>query len=287
LQAIDLALTDSVNHSFLTQKERDVESGLDYFWARYYSSSQGRFTSVDPENAGADSSYPQTWNGYSYALNTPTIFIDPDGREVRICDTQGNCSNLSDQQAKDGLFNKQYQQSIGGVVKDGKIYQNGELIGTYARTSFDDWSDYANRVFFGDGRNAGLIERSALGEKIVKWMGAAAVAQIAVPTILLEASGGAITTLGITEGPLARLSLQQLNSLIRGNQQQLLRRLFGQGVEGAKQSLGNLSIPSGLSREALLVYREIARRAIERGVDKAGVQALRMKIINEALKKLK
>ncbi len=264
-----------------------MESGLDYFWARYYSSSQGRFTSVDPENAGADSSYPQTWNGYSYALNTPTIFIDPDGREVRICDTQGNCSNLSDQQAKDGLFNKQYQQSIGGVVKDGKIYQNGELIGTYARTSFDDWSDYANRVFFGDGRNAGLIERSALGEKIVKWMGAAAVAQIAVPTILLEASGGAITTLGITEGPLARLSLQQLNSLIRGNQQQLLRRLFGQGVEGAKQSLGNLSIPSGLSREALLVYREIARRAIERGVDKAGVQALRMKIINEALKKLK
>ncbi|PYP85422.1 MAG: hypothetical protein DMF61_16295 [Blastocatellia bacterium AA13] len=35
-----------------TQKERDAESGLDYFLARYYSSAQGRFTSVDPVGGG-------------------------------------------------------------------------------------------------------------------------------------------------------------------------------------------------------------------------------------------
>ena len=34
--------------TFLTQKERDVETGLDYFGARYYASMQGRFTGVDP-----------------------------------------------------------------------------------------------------------------------------------------------------------------------------------------------------------------------------------------------
>ena len=37
----------SVRQRF-TSKERDNESGLDYFLARYYSSAQGRFTSVDP-----------------------------------------------------------------------------------------------------------------------------------------------------------------------------------------------------------------------------------------------
>jgi len=38
---------DSIRQQF-TQKERDNETGLDYFLARYYSSTQGRFTSVDP-----------------------------------------------------------------------------------------------------------------------------------------------------------------------------------------------------------------------------------------------
>ena len=37
-------------YPFLTQKERDVETGLDYFKARYYGSQQGRFTSPDPYN---------------------------------------------------------------------------------------------------------------------------------------------------------------------------------------------------------------------------------------------
>ena len=32
------------NYTFLTQKERDIETNLDYFLARYYSSTQGRFT---------------------------------------------------------------------------------------------------------------------------------------------------------------------------------------------------------------------------------------------------
>ena len=52
---------------------------MDYFLARYYSSAQGRFTSVDPENAGASHGNPQSWNGYAYSLNNALRFIDPDG----------------------------------------------------------------------------------------------------------------------------------------------------------------------------------------------------------------
>jgi len=40
-----------------TQKERDNETGLDYFLARYYSSTQGRFTSPDEFTGGPDELY--------------------------------------------------------------------------------------------------------------------------------------------------------------------------------------------------------------------------------------
>ena len=62
-----------------TSKERDTETGLDYFGARYYSGAQGRFTSPDPENASASLFNPQAWNAYSYALNNPNKYVDPDG----------------------------------------------------------------------------------------------------------------------------------------------------------------------------------------------------------------
>jgi RHS repeat-associated protein len=67
-----------------TGKERDFESGLDYFGARYMSGAQGRFTSPDPENEGADPMDPQSWNGYPYALNNPSKYVDPDGRNPLI-----------------------------------------------------------------------------------------------------------------------------------------------------------------------------------------------------------
>ena len=61
------------------QKERDVESGLDYFLARYYSSARGRFASVDREGAGANPDDAQSWNGYAYARNNPLIYVDQTG----------------------------------------------------------------------------------------------------------------------------------------------------------------------------------------------------------------
>jgi RHS repeat-associated protein len=68
----------SSTHKF-TGKERDSESNLDNFEARYMASSQGRFMSPDPANAGADSTNPQTWNMYSYVGNNPLAFTDPTG----------------------------------------------------------------------------------------------------------------------------------------------------------------------------------------------------------------
>jgi RHS repeat-associated protein len=67
---------DSVRQD-VTGKERDNETGLDYFGARYYSSMLGRFTSVDPMFGRIRN--PQTLNRYIYTTNNPVNRIDPNG----------------------------------------------------------------------------------------------------------------------------------------------------------------------------------------------------------------
>jgi RHS repeat-associated protein len=62
-----------------TGYERDNETGLDFAQARYMSSVQGRFTSVDPDGIGAAITEPQSWNGYAYVGNRPTTLTDPSG----------------------------------------------------------------------------------------------------------------------------------------------------------------------------------------------------------------
>ncbi|HEV3315945.1 MAG TPA: RHS repeat-associated core domain-containing protein, partial [Candidatus Angelobacter sp.] len=72
------------NHYKFTGKERDSETGLDYFGARYYSNGLGRFTTPDWSATPvpvpyADLTDPQSLNQYSYVRNLPTTKADPDG----------------------------------------------------------------------------------------------------------------------------------------------------------------------------------------------------------------
>lgn len=76
---------DATEHHF-TGKERDTESGLNYFGARYYSSSTARMTSPDPSGLSfADIGNPQSLNLYSYVLNNPLNSVDPNGLEDTPC----------------------------------------------------------------------------------------------------------------------------------------------------------------------------------------------------------
>ena len=92
-----------------------------YFGARYYSGSQGRFTSVDPANAGASVDDAQSWNGYAYARNNPLLFVDPGGLAYRICGLDDKCQEITDDQYKNYFQNdKNVRVTYGDVYRDGK-----------------------------------------------------------------------------------------------------------------------------------------------------------------------
>lgn len=69
-----------------TGKERDSETGLDYFGARYFSGAQGRFTSPDEPLIDQDPTDPQSWNLYSYVRNNPLRLTDPTGQACIVRD---------------------------------------------------------------------------------------------------------------------------------------------------------------------------------------------------------
>jgi len=87
------------NHYKFTGKERDAESGLDYFEARHYASSLGRFMQPDEFAGGptdlfdtdepassalpyADINDPQSLNKYVYTYNNPLRYVDQNGHDI-------------------------------------------------------------------------------------------------------------------------------------------------------------------------------------------------------------
>lgn len=80
-------------HYSFTRKERDLESGLHYFEARYLASTLSRFISADPKFAhpdalppdefGAFLAQPQKLNPYAYVLNNPVSYHDPSGLDAK------------------------------------------------------------------------------------------------------------------------------------------------------------------------------------------------------------
>ncbi len=78
---IDADVRQTCIRSRSTGKERDSETGLDYFGARYLSAAQGRFTSPDPKILPGAMYDPQSWNKFGYTRNNPLRYVDPNGED--------------------------------------------------------------------------------------------------------------------------------------------------------------------------------------------------------------
>jgi RHS repeat-associated protein len=97
-------------------KERDAESGNDYFGARYYGSSMGRFMSPDPAGMmAADIEFPQSLNRYAYVWNNPLSFTDPTGLDCAYLNSSGSYDHMSQ------------TISAGDCGKSGGYWVNGGL----------------------------------------------------------------------------------------------------------------------------------------------------------------
>lgn len=91
----DLPVTTTVpNNKMFVGKEKDAESGMHYFGARYMEATIGRFISpdpkgpIDPGSGELNNEFllnSQKFNAYLYGLNNPYLYLDPDGNsEIRI-----------------------------------------------------------------------------------------------------------------------------------------------------------------------------------------------------------
>jgi RHS repeat-associated protein len=84
------------DRKMFTGQERDSETGLDYFGARYYRAGLGRFTTVDPElNVKQALAEPQRWNRYAYVTDNPLKYTDPDGRDIWLISRMGGFTHTA------------------------------------------------------------------------------------------------------------------------------------------------------------------------------------------------
>jgi RHS repeat-associated protein len=101
------------NHYLFSGKERDSESGLDNFGARYLTSTMGRFMS--PDSFGGHYTDPQTLNLYAYVKNNPLRFTDPTGHDL-----QEVCAQTKNNKATCGGSGK--EKHVGTTDDKGKFH---------------------------------------------------------------------------------------------------------------------------------------------------------------------
>jgi RHS repeat-associated protein len=131
--ACSLSVASRGTYKF-TGKERDSESGLDYFGARFYGSNTGRFMSPDLPFYDGDLGNPQKLNLYTYGGNNPLNSIDPDGHFYVVCTSnqQGvrKCERWSNQKYADAIAGNNPGINAPAFGQSGNITCGGEVCGS-------------------------------------------------------------------------------------------------------------------------------------------------------------
>ncbi len=171
-------------------KERDIETGLDYFIARYYASIQGRFTSPDRPFVDQNEFNPQSWNLYAYVRNNPLRGIDPQGDSCYYTESGSliGCDGDARIKIADGKLYFTEKKGSAPIVYDLNKLKVQEEISAGGNTA----EDFAIEM---DRRASGI--KGLIGITI----GAGVVGGTGVGVGLYALGGGAgVTTLGINWG---------------------------------------------------------------------------------------
>ena len=153
---------DATEHHY-TGKERDTESGNDYFGARYYGSSMGRFMSPDPlpwihwQRGNEDDqnrfegfiANPQNFNMYSYVLNNPLNKTDPTGMNACGTNNDSSCKVTVTIQDRSKDANGHYNDKFAGLKGNGDynatatVSVNGKVTGTFLADTLSSGGKFA------------------------------------------------------------------------------------------------------------------------------------------------
>ncbi len=138
----------TANHYKFTGKERDTETNLDYFGARYYSSGLGRWLTPDWAANAVDVPYaefadPQSLNQYTYVRNIPTVNIDPDGHDCpTTCPvdepTPADLELINQAGAKLGRWATVLPGVLGGVLLEQGLEYYAKTQNIKSQTTFDE-----------------------------------------------------------------------------------------------------------------------------------------------------
>ena len=114
---------NDLSEQHFTGQIHDQETGNDYFNARYYSNSTGRFLSPDPLGLYyADPTNPQSLNLYGYVMNNPLTVVDPTGLALQL-----NCSPSSPDSSSTGTDDAgNTVVTVTGGTQNCYVYDDGQ-----------------------------------------------------------------------------------------------------------------------------------------------------------------
>ena len=103
-------------------KELDKNTNLLYYGARFYDSDIGRFTTADTVKGSLGN--PQSLNRYSYVLNNPLKYVDPDGCRISISGSQKKREQVL------GWMNDLVGENIFDIDDEGQVTSNKDFSGS-------------------------------------------------------------------------------------------------------------------------------------------------------------
>jgi len=216
-------------HYKFTGKERDSESNLDNFGARYYASFMSRFMTPD-DGSDQDAGDPQSWNLYAYVRNNPLSNTDPTGN---YCVRDEGPNGLG----------PWHDDNRGGMTCAQVDAANRKALEN-AREPEDDLNWRARVVFsqpvIGYARNT---VNNYIAPPLMTFL------TFAVPGVL-EAAGPEITTLNLTKGTVELTKHALERSIERGITQNEIDR----AIESAKET-GNVTEQIGKFGTKQLIYK--------------------------------
>ena len=154
----EVLVGDNKERFLYTGQEWDRESELLYYGARYYDPELARFLQAD--SIKPDIYNPQSLNGYSYTLNNPYTYTDPDGKSPHLAVAVGA-----------GLI-------VGAIQGGITYYQTGDVNKALLSGSISALATTASVATFGAASTVVVAGGSAL-----RYAGASAGTQVALAGI--------------------------------------------------------------------------------------------------------